>query len=67
MKSSPRHARRNLAFFLLQASVEDLVVNSKSEGGGVGGVILGDGCKIRGSSTVLTTGTFLRGMIHMGR
>ena len=41
------------------------------EGGGggakVGGVVLEDGCKIRGTSTVLTTGTFLRGVIHMGR
>ncbi len=41
------------------------------DGGGgrakVGGVVLEDGCKIRGTSTVLTTGTFLRGVIHMGR
>ena len=51
-----------------QASVEDLIVNGGGgAAGSVGGVVLEDGCKIRGLCTVLTTGTFLRGVIHMGR
>ena len=32
----------------------------------VGGVVLGDGSEIRARSVVLTTGTFLRGVIHIG-
>jgi len=32
----------------------------------VGGVVLSDGSTIRSAATVLTTGTFLRGVIHIG-
>ena len=49
-----------------QAAVEDLIMDGAG-GSKVAGVVLGDGCKVKGLSTVLTTGTFLRGVIHMGR
>ena len=44
------------------AAVEDLIV----EGGGVAGVVAGDGREWRASHVVLTTGTFLNGVIHRG-
>lgn len=36
------------------------------EGEAVSGVILADGSEIRASAVILTTGTFLRGVIHIG-
>src|ERR1700685_600776 len=45
-----------------EASAEDLVL----EDGRVAGVICGDGASIRCGAVVLTTGTFLRGLIHIG-
>jgi tRNA uridine 5-carboxymethylaminomethyl modification enzyme len=54
----------NQANLTLQAgAVEDLVV----EAGVCKGVILADGTSIRSKSIVLTTGTFLGGMIHLGQ
>jgi len=47
---------------LLEGSVEDLIV----EQGRVAGVILADGQEIACGAVVITTGTFLRGMIHVG-
>jgi len=47
---------------LRSAAVEDLLV----EGATVCGVVLGDGAAIRAGAVVLTTGTFLRGLIHIG-
>ena len=47
---------------VLEAGVEDLVV----EQGHVAGVVLEDGRVIGCRSVVVTTGTFLRGMIHIG-
>ncbi len=44
------------------ASVEDIDIEDKK----VCGVVLEDGQKISASSVVLTTGTFLRGEIHIG-
>ena len=35
-------------------------------GGAVTGVVLADGAVLRAKATVLTTGTFLRGVIHIG-
>ena len=46
-----------------QAAVEDLLI---SDGGSVTGVILSDGREINAGAVVLTTGTFLRGLIHLG-
>lgn len=46
----------------IEGGVEDIVV----EGGRVTGVVTGDGRTVRGAAVVLTTGTFLNGLIHMG-
>jgi tRNA uridine 5-carboxymethylaminomethyl modification enzyme len=47
---------------LLQGEVVDLIV----EGTKTAGVILADGQEIKASAVVLTTGTFLNGLIHIG-
>lgn len=48
---------------ILFASVEDLVIHSAK----VCGVILQDGRTISTKSVIVTTGTFLNGLIHIGR
>lgn len=48
---------------VLGASVEDLIL----EHGVCVGVVLADGQQIRAGAVVLTTGTFLNGMIHLGQ
>lgn len=53
-------ATANLA--VIEGAVEDLMV----EGGRVAGIVTGDGRQIRAGAVVLTTGTFLRGLIHRG-
>jgi len=47
---------------LVAAAVEDLIV----EEGAVAGVLTGDGRAFRAPRVVLTTGTFLKGLIHIG-
>ena len=47
---------------LLEGSVEDLIISKKQ----VSGVVLGDNTKIHSKTVVLTTGTFLRGLIRVG-
>ena len=47
---------------VLEAEVSDLIVSR----GRVGGVILSDGSEIFAGAVVLTVGTFLRGVIHIG-
>ena len=47
---------------VLEGEVIDLIV----EHGAVAGVRLADGTSLRAAAAVLTTGTFLRGVIHMG-
>jgi tRNA uridine 5-carboxymethylaminomethyl modification enzyme len=47
---------------VVEAAVEDLIV----EGGAAAGVTTADGRAIRAGTVVLTTGTFLRGLIHRG-
>src|SRR4029079_11855950 len=46
----------------IEAAVEDLVVQE----GMVNGVLTADGRSIAAGAVVLTTGTFLRGLIHIG-
>ncbi|OAN50327.1 tRNA uridine(34) 5-carboxymethylaminomethyl synthesis enzyme MnmG [Paramagnetospirillum marisnigri] len=48
---------------LLEGSVEDLLTDAA---GRVTGVVLGDGSTIACGAVVVTTGTFLRGLIHLG-
>ena len=47
---------------VVEGTVEDLLVVR----GRVAGVVLGDGREIRAHGVVLTTGTFLNGLIHIG-
>jgi len=49
--------------FIKQAEVVDLIVD---DGNAVRGVKLRDGREVRASATVVTTGTFLNGLIHCG-
>ncbi len=48
---------------IIEGAVEDLVLDPS---GVVGGVVLSDGRTLRTGRVVLTTGTFLRGLIHIG-
>lgn len=47
---------------VIEGGVEDLIVID----GTVSGVVLGDGREVRAGAVVLTTGTFLNGLIHLG-
>ncbi|MBC8012627.1 MAG: tRNA uridine-5-carboxymethylaminomethyl(34) synthesis enzyme MnmG [Methyloceanibacter sp.] len=47
---------------VIQAAVEDLVVDQVR----VAGIVTADGRRILAGAVVLTTGTFLRGLIHIG-
>ncbi|MEM8631522.1 MAG: tRNA uridine-5-carboxymethylaminomethyl(34) synthesis enzyme MnmG [Pseudomonadota bacterium] len=47
---------------IVEAEVADLLVADNR----VAGVVLGDGTEVTAASVVLTTGTFLRGVIHIG-
>ena len=49
-------------FEVIEAAVEDLIV----VGGTVSGVLTADGRHLAAGAVVLTTGTFLRGLIHIG-
>ncbi len=47
---------------VIEGGVEDLIV----DGGRVRGVVLSDGRRLSSAAVVLTTGTFLNGLIHLG-
>ncbi len=47
---------------VIEAAVEDLIV----EAGQVAGIVTQDGSRLRAGAVVLTTGTFLNGLIHIG-
>jgi tRNA uridine 5-carboxymethylaminomethyl modification enzyme len=47
---------------VIEAEVADLIM----EGAVVNGVVLSDGSEVTGAAVVITTGTFLRGRIHIG-
>jgi len=51
---------------VIEGEVDDLLVDEGAAGRRVAGVVTGDGRTIRAGAVVLTTGTFLRGLIHMG-
>ncbi|MBX2832325.1 MAG: tRNA uridine-5-carboxymethylaminomethyl(34) synthesis enzyme MnmG [Rhodospirillales bacterium] len=48
---------------ILEGGVEDLIIDATNR---VAGVITGDGTEYRAGAVVLTAGTFLRGLIHIG-
>ncbi len=48
---------------IIEAAVEDLIIDEDHR---VGGIITGEGVHYKAGAVVLTTGTFLRGVIHIG-
>jgi tRNA uridine 5-carboxymethylaminomethyl modification enzyme len=57
-----RAIREQANLAVIEAEVDDLL----EAGGKAVGVLLGDGRKLDAGAVVLTTGTFLRGVIHIG-
>ncbi len=53
----------NANLTLLEASVEDLICTADGQ---LEGLVLSDAKEVRAHAVVLTTGTFLRGLIHLG-
>ncbi len=51
---------------LVEAAVEGLIVDESKEKPQVNGVVLSDGSKITAKAVVLTTGTFLNGVMFIG-
>jgi tRNA uridine 5-carboxymethylaminomethyl modification enzyme len=51
---------------VIAGGVEDLLFHVKPDKREVTGVVLADGRELTAGAVVLTTGTFLRGMIHIG-
>lgn len=51
---------------LVAGGVEDLIVNRDGDKPVIEGVVLMDGTKLSAKAVVITTGTFLRGLIHIG-
>ncbi|MAS86700.1 MAG: tRNA uridine-5-carboxymethylaminomethyl(34) synthesis enzyme MnmG [Micavibrio sp.] len=49
---------------IVEGGVDDLIVEDETT---IQGVILADGTALRSKAVVLTTGTFLRGLIHRGQ
>src|SRR5207249_3515810 len=59
MQQAIRHTR---GLTVIEAEADDLVVR----GGRIAGLKLADGRELAAAAVVLTTGTFLRGLIHVG-
>ncbi len=51
---------------IIEAAVEDLIVDDGPRERVVSGVLTADGHRLTAGAVVLTTGTFLRGLIHIG-
>ncbi len=66
-RSAIRHIVENQPNLdIFQASCDDLIVKGDGEGSTVRGVVTHTGMKIHATSVVLTAGTFLGGLIHVG-
>tara|TARA_Y100000590_G_scaffold422123_1_gene526483 strand:+ start:10740 stop:12605 length:1866 start_codon:yes stop_codon:yes gene_type:complete len=61
-KSIQKHLKNKENLTILESSAEDLIINK----GCLSGIILENGEKILCKTAVLTTGTFLRGLIRIG-
>jgi len=61
-RAMKRRIEEQAGLSLLQAAVEELIV----ENGKAAGVRCQGGIEVRGRAVILTTGTFLRGVIHIG-
>jgi len=59
---SQAYVKRQKDLTLLEGEVTDLLISTDI----VKGVVLADGSEIRADAVILTTGTFLRGVIHIG-
>jgi len=57
------HLRATINLTLHEGEVVDLVLTNQ---GGVAGIVLADGTRISTKTVIITTGTFLRGVIHIG-
>jgi tRNA uridine 5-carboxymethylaminomethyl modification enzyme len=57
-------SQANLVLF--QQAVDDLELESDGRGDRVTGVVTQSGIRFRGRAVVLTTGTFLNGLVHIG-
>ncbi len=57
-----REIRETPNLTVVEGGVDDLIVRD----GAVRGVVVGDGTELGAGSVVLTTGTFLRGLVHIG-
>lgn len=62
-KAMQAHLAATPGLDILGAGAEDLLIDT---GGRISGVALQDGRKLPAGAVVLTTGTFLRGLIHIG-
>ncbi|MGK2285397.1 tRNA uridine-5-carboxymethylaminomethyl(34) synthesis enzyme MnmG [Pedomonas sp. V897] len=51
---------------VVAAAAEDLTYSETESGPVISGVVLADGTRLAAGAVVLTTGTFLRGVIHIG-
>ncbi len=51
---------------IVEAGVEDLILDERDGLSACAGVVLSDGRSLQSTSVVLTTGTFLNGLIHRG-
>jgi len=51
---------------LIGGAVEDLVLDESGANPVVTGIVLADGTRLTAKAVILTTGTFLRGLIHIG-
>lgn len=51
---------------IVEGAVEDLIVEESADKPLIKGVILSDGTELEAGAVVITTGTFLRGLIHIG-
>jgi len=57
-----RAIRETAGLHVIEGGVEDLIVQN----GAAKGVVMADGSALTAGAVVLTTGTFLRGLIHVG-